>query len=77
MRLKSVEDAVRGRSADASTGEAAGKLAVEGAVPLQFNGYKIPLMRNLVKRAIVGAAEPSTNGVLAANALAEEATCRS
>jgi CO/xanthine dehydrogenase FAD-binding subunit len=30
----------------------AGKLAVEGAVPLQFNGYKIPLMRNLVKRAI-------------------------
>jgi hypothetical protein len=32
----------------------AGKLAVQGAVPLQFNAYKIPLMRNLVKRAIVG-----------------------
>jgi uncharacterized protein YneF (UPF0154 family) len=32
----------------------AGKMAVEGAVPLQFNGYKIPLMRNLVKRAIRG-----------------------
>jgi xanthine dehydrogenase YagS FAD-binding subunit len=30
-----------------------GKLAVQGAVPLQFNAYKIPLMRNLVKRAIV------------------------
>ena len=25
----------------------AGKLAVQGAVPLQFNAYKIPLMRNL------------------------------
>ena len=32
----------------------AGKIAVEGAVPLQFNAYKIPLMRNLVKRAIGG-----------------------
>jgi xanthine dehydrogenase YagS FAD-binding subunit len=35
----------------------AGKLAVEGAVPLQFNAYKIPLMSNLVKRAIAGAQE--------------------
>ena len=35
----------------------AGKLAVQGAVPLQFNGYKIPLMRNLVKRAIGGGQE--------------------
>jgi xanthine dehydrogenase YagS FAD-binding subunit len=54
MRLKSVEDAVRGRPADPSTGEMAGKIAVQGAVPLQFNAYKIPLMRNLVKRAIAG-----------------------
>ena len=27
------------------------------AVPLQFNAYKIPLMRNLVKRAISGVQE--------------------
>jgi hypothetical protein len=27
---------------------------VQGARPLRFNGYKIPLMRNLVKRAIGG-----------------------
>jgi len=54
MRLKSVEDAVKGKPANAATGEMAGKLAVEGAVPLQFNAYKIPLMRNLVKRAIGG-----------------------
>ena len=54
LRLKAVEDAVRGKPRSPATGEMAGKLAVQGAVPLQFNGYKIPLMRNLVKRAIVG-----------------------
>jgi xanthine dehydrogenase YagS FAD-binding subunit len=57
LRLKAVEDAVRGQPADASTGEMAGKLAVKGAVPLQFNAYKVPLMRNLVKRAIGGVQE--------------------
>jgi len=57
MRLKAVEDAVNGKPADATTGEMAGKLAVQGAVPLQFNAYKIPLMRNLVKRAIGGVEE--------------------
>ena len=55
LRLKAVEDAVRGKPRNVATGEMAGKLAVQGAVPLQFNTYKIPLMRNLVKRAIVGA----------------------
>ena len=54
LRLKAVEDAVRGKPRNAATGEMAGKLAVQGAVPLQFNAYKIPLMRNLVKRAIIG-----------------------
>jgi len=57
MRLKAVEDAIRGKPADGTTGEMAGKLAVQGAVPLQFNAYKIPLMRNLVKRAIGGVQE--------------------
>jgi xanthine dehydrogenase YagS FAD-binding subunit len=59
LRLRAVEDAVTGKTADASTGEMAGKLAVQGAVPLQFNAYKIPLMRNLVKRAIAGVPEAS------------------
>ncbi|MGD0434940.1 MAG: xanthine dehydrogenase family protein subunit M [Bryobacteraceae bacterium] len=54
LRLMAVEDAIKGKPANAATGEMAGKLAVEGAVPLQFNAYKIPLMRNLVKRAIGG-----------------------
>ncbi len=57
LRLKAVEDAVRGKSPSATTGEMAGALAVHGAVPLQFNAYKIPLMRNLVKRAIGGVEE--------------------
>jgi len=57
LRLKMVEDSVRGKPRNSDTGEAAGKLAVQGAVPLQFNAYKIPLMRNLVKRAISGAQE--------------------
>src|SRR6202048_4293183 len=57
LRLKDVESAVRGKPPNAATGEMAGKLAVMGAVPLQFNAYKIPLMRNLVKRAIGGVQE--------------------
>ena len=57
LRLTAVEDAVRGKPASASTGAMAGKLAVQGAVALQFNAYKIPLMRNLVKRAIGGVQE--------------------
>jgi xanthine dehydrogenase YagS FAD-binding subunit len=54
LRLTAVEDAVRGKEPNAATGEMAGRLAVQGAQPLRFNGYKIPLMRNLVKRAISG-----------------------
>ncbi|MGC2768728.1 MAG: xanthine dehydrogenase family protein subunit M [Candidatus Acidiferrum sp.] len=57
LRLKIVEDAVRGKAPNSATGEMAGKLAVQGAVPLQFNAYKVPLMRNLVKRAIGGVRE--------------------
>jgi len=57
LRLTAVEDTVRGKPANASTGAMAGKLAVQGAVALQFNAYKIPLMRNLVKRAIGGVEE--------------------
>jgi xanthine dehydrogenase YagS FAD-binding subunit len=54
MRLRQVEDAVRGKPRNEATAKLAGELAIEGAQPLQHNGYKIPLMRNLVKRAIRG-----------------------
>ena len=56
MRLKSVEDAVAGKPRNEATARMAGELAVRGARPLAHNGYKIPLVRNLVKRAIRGQA---------------------
>jgi len=59
LRLTAVEDAVRGKEPNSATGEMAGRLAVEGARPLRFNAYKIPLMRNLVKRAIGGVEKAS------------------
>jgi len=57
LRLTAVENAVRGQPRNPATGEMAGKLAVVGAEPLRYNGYKVPLMRNLVKRAISGVEE--------------------
>src|SRR5207247_797506 len=54
-RLKSVEAAVIGKPRNEETADMAGKLAVEGAQTLRHNAYKVPLMRNLVKRAIRGA----------------------
>src|SRR5687768_4847845 len=54
VRLTAVETAVAGRARNEETADLAGRLAVEGAQPLRYNGYKIPLMRNLVKRAIRG-----------------------
>jgi xanthine dehydrogenase YagS FAD-binding subunit len=53
-RLKQVEDAVTGQPANEQTADMAGRMAIEGAVPLRYNAYKLPLMRNLVKRAIRG-----------------------
>jgi xanthine dehydrogenase YagS FAD-binding subunit len=60
LRLASVERAVAGKPRNEETADMAGRMAVEGAQPLRYNGYKIPLMRNLVKRAIRGAGEPAT-----------------
>jgi xanthine dehydrogenase YagS FAD-binding subunit len=53
-RLKNVEAAVVGRPRNEETAAMAGQMAVEGAVTLRHNGYKVPLVRNLVKRAIRG-----------------------
>jgi xanthine dehydrogenase YagS FAD-binding subunit len=55
FRLEAVEAFVRGKGRDEQTAEQAGELAVQGAVPLRHNAYKVPLMKNLVKRAIRGA----------------------
>ena len=57
MRLNAVEDAIAGKPRNEATAAMAGDLAVQGARPLAHNGYKIPLVKNLVKRAIRGEAQ--------------------
>jgi xanthine dehydrogenase YagS FAD-binding subunit len=57
LRLEAVEDIVRGKPRNEATAMVASNLAIEGAQPLKFNAYKVPLMRNLVKRAIRGVEE--------------------
>jgi xanthine dehydrogenase YagS FAD-binding subunit len=54
LRLHAVEAAVVGQPRSEETAARAGQIAVEGAQALRYNAYKIPLMRNLVKRAIRG-----------------------
>ena len=54
LRLHAVEAAVVGQPRSEATAERAGQIAIEGAEALRYNAYKIPLMRNLVKRAIRG-----------------------
>ena len=59
-RLTAVEAAIAGKPRSEETAVMAGNLAVEGAQPLKHNGYKVPLMRNLVKRAIRGTGTSGT-----------------
>ncbi len=54
MRLVEVEDAIRGRARTAETAQMAADVSTRGAVTLRHNAYKVPLMQNLVKRAIRG-----------------------
>ena len=61
VRLRAVEDAVRGKPRNEDTAKLAGELAIQGAQPLAHNAYKIPLLRNLVKRAIRGGGEAWTS----------------
>jgi xanthine dehydrogenase YagS FAD-binding subunit len=61
LRLVTVEQFVKGRPRNEETAAAAGDLAVQGTQPLRFNAYKVPLMRNLVKRAIRGVEQWATS----------------
>jgi xanthine dehydrogenase YagS FAD-binding subunit len=55
LRLEDSERIVRGQAPSDQLGIQAGEAAVRDAQPLRHNDYKIPLMRNLVRRAIRGA----------------------
>jgi xanthine dehydrogenase YagS FAD-binding subunit len=61
VRLATVEQYVKGKPRNEATAAAAGDMAVQGTQPLRFNAYKVPLMRNLVKRAIRGVEEWTTS----------------
>jgi len=64
LRLEAVEEIVRGKPRNEATAMMAANLAIEGAQPLKFNAYKVPLMRNLVKRAIRGVGLPQGQAAL-------------
>jgi xanthine dehydrogenase YagS FAD-binding subunit len=51
-RLQVVEDLAKGEKKGIDVAKLAAKASVRGAKPLNFNHFKIPLMENLVTRAI-------------------------
>jgi xanthine dehydrogenase YagS FAD-binding subunit len=53
-RLEAVERALAGRARDATSGDEVATLASADAATLGFNGYKVPLMENLIRRAVRG-----------------------
>jgi len=52
VRLDAVERMVIGTSGGETVANEAGELSIDGARPLRHNDYKIPMMRNLVRRAV-------------------------
>jgi len=52
VRLTAVENAIRGQARNEETAARAGDVAIQGVSPLTHNGFKVNLMRNLVKRSI-------------------------
>jgi len=53
-RLTNVEKAARGKALSEESAEAVAGLASAGAKPLNYNHFKLPLMENLVRRAMRG-----------------------
>jgi xanthine dehydrogenase YagS FAD-binding subunit len=51
-RLRNIERAVQGKSRNAETAASVASMASEGAKALNHNHFKMPLMNNLVKRAL-------------------------
>jgi len=53
-RQRELEREARGKPVSGETGEALAALATKGAKPLNYNHFKMPLMENLVRRALRG-----------------------
>jgi xanthine dehydrogenase YagS FAD-binding subunit len=56
LRLQAAEQSLVGSARNEQTASRAAAQATVGAKPLHYNQYKIPLLENLVRRAIRGAA---------------------
>lgn len=54
-RSEAAETAITGKKIDRDSAAAAGEAAAAGAKPLSMNAYKIPLVKTVVKRAILAA----------------------
>jgi xanthine dehydrogenase YagS FAD-binding subunit len=54
--LAVVDDVVRGKAVDEELAQLAGQSVTRGARPLNYNHFKVPLMQNLVMRAVRDAA---------------------
>jgi xanthine dehydrogenase YagS FAD-binding subunit len=54
--LAVVNDVVRGKAVDDQLAQLAGQSVTRGARPLNYNHFKVPLMQNLVRRAVRDAA---------------------
>lgn len=54
-RVKGAEAMLKGRTMDEKLAAAVARAAVEGARPLQHNGYKLPLLEAAVRRAALAA----------------------
>ncbi len=57
LRARSAEHFLKGRQIDETSADRAADLALEGALPLRMNLYKIQIAKALVKRALVGSNE--------------------
>jgi len=56
LRMDRCEELLRGQTISEDVATRIAELGVIGAEPLRHNGYKVPLMRNLIRRAIRGQA---------------------
>jgi xanthine dehydrogenase YagS FAD-binding subunit len=56
-RAAAAESVLVGRRIDEASARDAGKAALQGAVPLRDNGYKLPLIEAAVRRAVLACAE--------------------
>jgi xanthine dehydrogenase YagS FAD-binding subunit len=61
-RSQAAEAALAGRRLDAAAAARASAAAIEGAEPMEHNGYKVPLLRTVVEDAVLALAGVSARG---------------